>query len=194
MSVPTTVFIDTSIFDESMYNFESASMLAFKQSIANCTITLLMPDPTKREIDRHIRERAEAAVSAMKTAAKNSPFLWKLPNWPLKKKKHPSLGYKLLTIVDKELQDFFGLFQVIKLNYEGVKLDEIMNWYEWESPPFSARKKAEFPDAFTIAILERHRSASNENIAIISKDKDFEDACEKFPGLMHFASLSLIHI
>jgi hypothetical protein len=55
MSVPSTIFIDTSIFDETAYNFEAASVEAFRQAIGGANLTLLMPDPTKREIRRHIR-------------------------------------------------------------------------------------------------------------------------------------------
>lgn len=104
LSVPTTIFIDTSVFDESMYNFESASMVAFKGSIAESEITLLLPDPTQREIRRHMHERADAAVATLEAAARKTPFLWKLPNWPLANKITDLLAYELREIAERQLK------------------------------------------------------------------------------------------
>jgi hypothetical protein len=50
MSVPRVIFIDTSIFDEQRYNFQSAAVTAFLDSIKAVSTTLLLPEPTEREI------------------------------------------------------------------------------------------------------------------------------------------------
>lgn len=189
MSVPTTVFIDTSIFDESAYNFESASMTAFKNSIADQEITLLMPDPTLREIRRHMEEKTEAAVRTLESAARKAPFLRKLENWLLADQSPEMLRYKLGKIAKVEFDDFLNQFEIAELDYEGVDLNEIMDWYDREMAPFSNRKKAEFPDALAVAAIEKYRRTIDESVAIISKDGDFKNACERFPGLMYFPSL-----
>jgi len=164
-------------------------MVAFKNSIADSEITLLMPDPTSREIRRHMQERADAAVATLETAARKAPFLWKLPNWPLTNKTTHLLAYELRQIADQQFEAFLDLFDLVELDYEGVAINEIMNWYDAKIAPFSEKKKSEFPDAFAIAALERHRDASDESVAVISKDPDFKKACERFPGLMYFPSL-----
>ena len=57
MSIPNVIFIDTSMFDEQNYNFESSSLSSFIAAIKDQGFTLLLPDPTLREITRHIKER-----------------------------------------------------------------------------------------------------------------------------------------
>lgn len=172
-----------------MYNFESASMIAFKESISTSQITLLMPDPTKREISRHMHEKADTAVTALETAARRAPYLSKLSEWPLTNKTTYSLAYELRKIADQQFAMFLNLFGVVELNYDGVKIKEIMDWYDAKLAPFSEKKKSEFPDAFAIAAIRQYRDVSVESVAVISKDLDFKKACERFPGLMYFPSL-----
>lgn len=190
MSVPTIIFIDTSIFDESMYNFESASMVAFKDSVADAQISLLMPDSTLREIQRHMKEKASTAVTALEKAAHKAPFLRTLPHWPLTKKEPSFLKYELGKIVSKQFESFIDLFKLIKLDYNGIDIKQIMDWYDTRMAPFSERKKGEFPDAFAVAAIEQYRVDSDSVVAVISKDADFKKACERFIGLMYFPSLA----
>jgi len=164
-------------------------MLAFKESVSDAGIVLLMPDPTSREIRRHLRARAEDAVTAMEGAAKKSPFLRKLPKWPLGGTTPNMVCYELNQIATRDLKQFLALFEVIELDYEGVSLATIMDWRDNYLAPFSEKKKGEFSDAFVVAALERYRRASDESVAVISKDSDFKAACERFSGLMYFPSL-----
>ena len=83
MSVPTTIFLDTSILDEQNYNFASAEMLAFIEVVKGKKLTLLLPDPTEREINRHIKERSDAVVNALGNAKRIAPFLAKWKEWPI---------------------------------------------------------------------------------------------------------------
>jgi len=189
MSIPTTVFIDTSIFDESMYNFESASMRAFKESIAFTEITLLMPDPTQREIQRHMKEKAEKAAETLKLVERKNSFLRKLPDWPFASKEVHILGNELGQILAQEFEAFLDLFEMIELDYEGVKINEIMNWYDSRIAPFSEKKRGEFPDAFAIAVIEHYRASLHVSVAVIAKDPDFERACERISGFIYFPSL-----
>lgn len=164
-------------------------MTAFKDSISDLELVLLMPDPTIREIRRHIQEKCETAVRTLEAAAKKAPFLRKLENWPLAKTSPQLANYFLKQIAEKDLEEFLALFDLEELTYDDINLDEIMNWYDRKLAPFSEKKKAEFPDALAIAALEAYRSSSDESIAVISRDRDFKEACERFSGLMYFPSL-----
>lgn len=190
MSTPTTIFIDTSIFDESAYNLNSASFKAFRSLAATQNLRLLMPDPTAREIRRHIRERSHVAVKSIEDAARRAPFLRQLHNWPLNKTNKNALVYHLQDHVEKELLDFYAIFEILELDYTGININEIMNWYDWKQAPFSSRKKSEFPDALSIAILNQYYKSSGENIGIISLDGDFKLACANHKHLLYFPSLT----
>ncbi|OHB80450.1 MAG: hypothetical protein A2Z25_08875 [Planctomycetes bacterium RBG_16_55_9] len=190
MGTPTTIFIDTSIFDESAYNFNSASFKAFRSLVKSLKLKLLMPDPTAREIRRHISERSHTAVKSIQDAARRAPFLSQLDDWPLNKTTENALVFDLIGHVEKQSADFYAIFEVHTLDYAGINIVEIMNWYDWEQAPFSDRKKSEFPDAFCVAILNEYHKATSENIAVISRDGDFKSACEKYKHLLYFPSLA----
>lgn len=189
MSVPSTIFIDTSIFDEAAYNFEAASIEAFTQAIGEADFTLLMPDPTKREICRHIEDKAAAAVKSLEDAARRAPFIRKLANWPLADTNSVLLRNNIQQIAESDYRGFLARFNVIELGYTGVDLERIMNLYDWKLPPFSDRKKAEFPDAIAVAAILHHQETHTDPIAIISKDGDFKAVCDQHPQLLYFPSL-----
>jgi hypothetical protein len=66
MSVPNVIFVDTSVFGEQRYNFQSAAMTAFLEVTKTAPPTLLFPAPTEQEIARHIQEQVDA-VSKLRT-------------------------------------------------------------------------------------------------------------------------------
>jgi hypothetical protein len=55
--------------------------------------------------------------------------------------------------------------------------------------PFSEKKQKEFPDAFVLSALEQYHDTHKVNIAIISFDGDFKNACALLPYVQHFTSL-----
>jgi hypothetical protein len=152
-------------------------------------LKLLIPDPTDREIRRHIRERSQSAVKSLEDAARRAPFLNQLNDWPLNGTNKAVLANKLEQHIERGLLDFYKNFEILKLEYNGIEIKEIMNWYDWGHAPFSDKKKNEFPDALSIASLNQYHKSSNENIAIISGDGDFKSACEKHQHFLYFPSL-----
>jgi len=190
LSVPSTIFIDTSIFDEAAYNFEAASVAAFIKALGNNNFTLLMPDPTKREIRRHLKDRAAAAAKSLEDAARRAPFIRKLSNWPLAGTDAGNLKFEILRIANRDYDEFLKRYSVVELGYDGVDLTRIMNLYDWQRPPFSDRKKAEFPDAIATESILHYQKAHADPIAIISKDSDFQAVCDQHAQLLYFPSLA----
>ena len=77
MSVPTVIFIDTSIVRGQAYNFESKAIKLFLSAAGERKLTLLLPDATSREIRKQISARSDAAINALKKAYEQAPFLLK---------------------------------------------------------------------------------------------------------------------
>jgi predicted nucleic acid-binding protein len=187
MSVPKSLFIDTSIFDQQNYNFGSSAVLPFLAAAEGKGIRLLLPDPTLREVRRHIAERADNVVRALEDARRKAPFLEKSKKWPI-----PTgfaLSWELRQLAMDEWKQFLRHFHVEELSYEGVSLAEIMNWYDKQHPPFGPKKSKEFPDALAIASLLTFARKEGEPIAVISHDGDFKSACHRFAELLYFPSL-----
>ncbi len=191
MSVPNVIFIDTSVFDEQNYNFASSSLSSFISAITGKSFVLLLPDPIQREVNRHIKERSNGAIKALEDARRKAPFLSKWKAWPLgSKEDRPMLSRELHNIAKKEWEGFLELFNVKKLSYDGINLQEIMNWYDKVRAPFGeGKKRKEFPDAFAIAAILEFAKTNNTSIAVISKDKGIKKACEAYTKFLYFKSL-----
>jgi len=189
MSVPSAIFIDTSVLDEQNYNFSSAATSAFLEAVKDQKLILLLPDPTRREIERHIEDRSQEVIKALEQARRKAPFLKKWKAWPVKRS-NPRLCYKLSKIANDEWNSFLEHFKVKNLGYNGVALEEVMNWYDGQRAPFGAgRKRKEFPDALALAALLAYVKSNSVSVAVVSKDKGFEQACELYSELLYFPSL-----
>lgn len=189
MSVPTTIFIDTSILDGQNYNFSSGAISALLEITKNKKITLLIPNPTSREIQHHIEKRSKDVVKTLKIAERKAPFLKKLDGWPIKE----DLLRRIQRIAGEEWQKFQKHFNVIILGYKGVDLEEIMNWYNWSRAPFGeGKKRKEFPDAIALSTISLYAQKNNVSVAVVSTDKDFEKACTFYNELLYFPSLPAI--
>lgn len=150
---------------------------------------LLLPDPTRREIERHIEDRSQEVIKVLEQARRKAPFLKKWKAWPVKRG-NPRLGYKLRKIANDEWNRFLKHFKVENLGYNGVALEEVMDWYDDQRAPFGAgRKHKEFPDALALAALLAYVKSNGVSVAVVSKDKDFERACEFYSELLYFPSL-----
>lgn len=192
MSVPSAIFIDTSVFDEQNYNFSSVAMSAFLKAVKDQKVTLLLPDPTQREINRHIKDRSQEVIKALEKAKRKAPFLKKWKAWPAKRSDF-RLDYELHKIANDEWNSFLGHFKVENLGYNGLALEEVMDWYDEQRSPFGAgRKRKEFPDALALAALLAYIKSNGVSVAVVSKDAGFEKACEFYSELLYFSSLTAL--
>jgi PIN domain-containing protein len=187
MSVPNTLFLDTSIFDEQNYNFESAVVRPFLSAVEGKNLNLLLPDPTSREINRHIAQRADAVVTTLEDARRKAPFLAKFKEWP--RLASFALSWQLRQLAVEEWNAFLCHFNLRRLSFEGVNLMEIMAWYDNQHPPFGPKKRKEFPDALALASILAFVRKERTSVAVVSRDADFKHACDRFAELLYFPSL-----
>ncbi len=189
MSMPTAVFLDTSILAGQHYNFSSTAFTTFVPACKKRGLKLLLPDPTEREVKRQIRTRSQEALDALEAARRKAPFLAKWKNFP--ERSRPSLdNWEVTRLANEEWRTFLIQFDVLRLGYEGLNLVTVMNWYDSVAAPFrEGKKRKEFPDAFALALLDSYANKTACYVAVVSEDRDFKLACERFPNLLHFQSL-----
>ena len=120
MSVPNAVFIDTCVFEELAYNFDSEVLRAFLEVAKPRKVRLIVPDPTQREVWRHIKEKTDEVVKALEDARRKAPFLSKWKHWPTRGQ-IDRLRWQLQEIADKEWQSFLRQLKVEKLDYSDVE-------------------------------------------------------------------------
>ncbi|MEQ1871014.1 MAG: PIN domain-containing protein [Vicinamibacterales bacterium] len=190
MSIPTAVFLDTSILDSQQYNFQSTAFSTFVPACAKRSLKLLLPDPTEREIKRHMKERTSEALSALEGLRRKVPFLGK---W---KGLAPQFGSPQLEEFDAQStatdqwQAFLKQFAVVRLGYQGLDVAKVMQWYDKAEAPFKeGKKRKEFTDAFAIQMLDAYAQKAKIYIAVVSADEDFKLACQRYSALLYFKSL-----
>jgi hypothetical protein len=190
MSFPTAFFLDTSIFDGQHYNFDSTAFSAFLKVATDRELTLLLPDVTEQEIKRHMDARVLDFQKTLEKARKTTPFLSNLKHFP-PDQTSSSIKHEITREAITSWRSFLSKFNIKRIDYSGVDLRVIMRWYDHVIPPFGAgEKRKEFPDAIVIAMLENYARTNKCVIAIVSLDKDFKHACERFSSLLYFSSLS----
>ena len=188
MSLPTAVFLDTSILAGQQYNFDSAALKSFVPVAVAQKLRLLLPDPTRREVIRQITERSIEALRALEGARRRAPFLAKWKSFPQLPENRGDWEVKSVALA--EWRTFLKRFEVTELGYDGVKIETVMGWYDSTRSPFnSGKKRKEFPDAFAIAVLDAYASKTDTYVAVVAEDPDFRDACKYFPRLLYFNSL-----
>jgi hypothetical protein len=126
------------------------------------------------------------AASHVKKARKAAPFLSKSKGFPSQN----LLDHDMLKARVAAWRAFLKQFEVVRLNYDGVSIADVMAWYDAVLPPFDlGEKRKEFPDAFAIASMAEYAKRNACYVAVVSNDNDFKKACVRFPSLMHFQSL-----
>ncbi|WP_202729989.1 PIN domain-containing protein [Achromobacter xylosoxidans] len=189
MSLPTAVFLDTSVLAGQQYNFSSAALTTFIPLAKKHDLKLLLPEATESEVVRQIRERSQEALKALEDARRRAPFLSKWKHFPPKQTSYMT-DWEVMRIAKTEWEEFLKNFNLIKLDYSTVNLKAVMHWYDHITPPFrEGKKRKEFPDAFAIAILEAHARKTGNTIAVVSEDSDMKLACDRFSSLLYFKSL-----
>ena len=184
MSIPTAVFIDTSIFDGQSYNFSSTALSTFVPACQKRKLKLLLPDPTEREIRRHLNQLSNDAAALLDKARRTAPFLLNSKVFA------PTVHVHTLSLTAAlEWRRFLTQFDVVRLDYESVAMKVVMNWYDSSVPPFGpGAKRKDFPDALAVAMLEAYAAQNACYIAVVSSDTDMRKACDRFPSLMYFHS------
>ncbi len=187
MSMPTAAFLDTSVFDGQQYNYSSTALSTFVPACKKRGLKILLPDPTEREVRRHIRERSEQALKALDDARRKAPFLAKWSHFP---KAGARAGWEVNHIEAREWDSFIAQFTVVKLGYSTLDMRTVMNWYDHGEAPFrEGKKRKEFPDAFAIALVDDYARKNACYVAVVSDDPDFKQACMRFPSLLYFKKL-----
>jgi hypothetical protein len=117
MSIPTVVFLDTSVLAGQQFNFASTAFMTFVPAAKKAGLKLVLPDPTEREVKRQIKERSQEALDALELARKRAPFLEKWTSFP--KKSFPSVDtWEVTRVATDEWNAFLSQFSVVRLGYE----------------------------------------------------------------------------
>ena len=127
MSMPSAVFLDTSILAGQNYNFLSTAIAIFVPVAKKHALKFLLPHPTELEITRQIQHHSLEAIKILDEARKLAPFLAKWKQFP-PRMSMPGTGNEVTRIAMKEWTEFLSQFDSLKLEYADVNVKEVMRW------------------------------------------------------------------
>lgn len=170
------ITVDTSILFAENYNLEGGLLARFEQFSRIPDISFVLSDVIVREMLSHMREKTKEALSAYSKALRNGLF-YRLDDSISIAKIQKIKETDIKEVVNSRLKEYqtkTGL-EIIPLG--DIDINKVINAYFGRKPPFSDKKKEEFPDALALVSLEKWAEENNKKILVISKDNDWKSYC-----------------
>jgi hypothetical protein len=198
------VFIDTQVFICANFQFSSGRLARLSALNNNNKITLHVTDITLREIEANLEKEIKEIVESIKKFQTKAKLLRGIPSFDVLFNFDKDL---VIEYYKKELNSFMidfmkprqlSLFPEFPENHykiniisvNNVSVKGIFDKYFNQHPPFKeGKKKSEFPDAFTIAALEKWCQDNEKRMYIVSDDSDIITACSSSSYLISLATL-----
>ena len=183
--IPTALYIDTQVFMAQGLRLDTKDLRRLKDTFVKGGIRLLVPAMMESELLRHYREQAEKSANAVEKTQNMHPMPF-LEMWSPRPKNE--VIEACFNRLKSDWEHFKSHFTVESLPLVG-DLDRVVDWYFEVKPPFSDKKPKEFPDAFILSALDLYHNDHNANIAVVSRDDGFSEACQRRRYTEHFETL-----
>jgi hypothetical protein len=165
------VFIDTESFYREKFDWNSKSFVRLKELAQAQHVKLITTSITKSEVKRKIRETLTHATSAIKKY--EIPLNQLGISDSLKAVSAPDAVSKLEAL----FEEFLNNMKAIEVPLS-VDVNSLFTDYFQQNPPFSEKKKSEFPDAVVISSLRAWCAKGFRRVYVISGDPDLKSCCD----------------
>jgi hypothetical protein len=173
------VFVDTQVFRQARFAVSTPSFAKLCELCEARKLNLLTTEITRREIDANIFEVASEIQKALRKAADIITSLGQPEILIFGIPANKLTEDDLVKVLAKQVNDFFEKSQVEQVELPRNTLATVIDLYFKKQPPFSAKKKSEFPDAFVLEALKSKAGINDEIVYVVSDDPDFANACNQ---------------
>ncbi|WDF45375.1 PIN domain-containing protein [Chryseobacterium sp. KACC 21268] len=188
------IIIDTSYFVQNIFDFNKIELRKLRDLIDNGSAALFLTDITIAEVSKKIRELLPLAWKKLETG--DGKYLKPIPVF--KKILDKYNEEKVLEEVLSSFQNFLQSWNVQIISSREVNALHVYSMYAEVLPPFSDKKKKEFPDAFVLEAIRIWRDKTDKSAYLLSNDEDWKNYVEvhkkkllgEFPTLFHLKELS----
>lgn len=180
------VFIDTQAFRKARCDWDGPFLSKLAELAKDGQLRLLVTDITKREVRSQLRELHRELKSAL---GKNRGIAKQLDASGLIEAVADE------SIALKKLEDAFDQFlQRTETILVPLIPDmaSVLDDYFAQRPPFSAKKKHEFPDAISIASIRAWCQQNRSTAYVVSEDADLKACCSDVGPLFHVETIPQI--
>lgn len=169
------IFLDTNTYETKNFQFEAYELAKLKEFISSDHVYLLVTDTTVREVKKHLSAKAIEAVSVIKATQKKAMILRNIPDLPW----HGIFdSVTAETITDRLLSQFDRYISgpnVEIVPVANADIATVFDAYFAGTPPFDGPgKKAEFPDAFVLDVINKISKNRGHKLYVVSNDGDFK--------------------
>ncbi|QYF82350.1 PIN domain-containing protein [Brevibacterium sp. PAMC21349] len=185
----TNVFIDTQVFVHKNFNFKNDLFQRLINASEDGLIYIYLTDIIINEIESKIYEQVyEKTKNSHTKFTKEAKILKNLSGYSHTFDIAESLD-QIYSDLIKQFKQFLVDASVNIISIDNVSPALIFQMYFQGIPPFSKKKRDEFPDAFSLVALENWFKQADEKISIVSDDEDLKNYCEESHTLIYEASL-----
>lgn len=176
------VFIDTEAFIRAQCDWDGKLLTRLVHFTNQGSLRLLTTEITKREVCAYLDERLLEAINAAK---KHAVVFTQVGTGEVVEKLTDSDASRKLK---QAFEEFLSVTHAVDVPI-AVSVDQLFTDYFGSEPPFSNRKKSEFPDAVVIASLRAWCVKTKGRVYVVSNDRDLESCCSASGPLIHAASI-----
>jgi len=167
------LFLDTQVFDANAYDFQNKHFRQICALAESDDVCLLMPEITRREIELHIAAKAKDAYVALDKLRRYG-FHKNLRVPPFDAIAKGTTEEAIRKELMEQFTEFCKEAKVTHLPAKELDLAAVLDDYFNQKPPFGdAKKKSEFPDAFTAKILTAWCEKHSRKAIVVSGDGDW---------------------
>lgn len=185
------IFIDASIFIGQNYNYKSTVFENIVRLAKASQAKVFLTDITIREIRAHIEKDVSKAIQASSKFKKDAKVLRNIKGTPFEEIFQEIDETKVIESLNNQLEEFLNEGNINILSISEVSIDAVFDRYFEKKPPFGdGKKKAEFPDAFTLEALESWCKKNDGRMYVVSTDQDLRDHCDASETLIMLSKLA----
>lgn len=165
--------IDTSIFVKNKMHLENPVFEPLNQ-FKDAPSILVFPQVIIRELEEKMAETIKTTQDKIKNAISSSNRY--IDNSPAFKTSPYALEIKPRELSKEKINSFLEKTGAKKIPLgAGASLEKLIDQYFHRRPPFSTKKKSEFPDAIALMDLEAWAKKEDLHILAVSDDSDWEN-------------------
>ena len=183
------ITIDTSIFEAYGAELENGILNSIKTFTKN-KIEIVIPDIIEKEILAHLIKKTQESRNSAYGKLRELKKYNLLSETEVNNLIHLLEQNNVFDIVNCRWNVYKKLNKIHILSSNNVLLNEVIQDYFDEKPPFSEKKKCEFPDAIALKTLKSWAETNNKKTLCISTDGDWENYINGVENLRYSKDIS----
>ena len=183
------IFLDTCAYEHQRFRFDHAALKKLRELGRVGFLKILMTETVDGEVRSHIGDNLDHGAKAFDRFQTHAGILQGAKSEDVRALFRPLDSSVLRGAAVGVWEAFLEDAKVIRVGAETVNAPELLALYFSQKPPFSEKKKSEFPDAISLLSLAHWCQTNAAQLYIVGDDPDLRAWCAAHPDMHHLKSL-----